>query len=223
MAFYETIWFRLIIILAAILLTAGILYAIFKRKTAILLKKQEEDKRLINEMSLAFAKCVDVKDSYTNGHSFRVAKYTALFAERLGKSKEEVEKIFNIALLHDIGKIWEYDTSATGDAEFTASGVLFGHLYLGASLIKKYTEGKNYNREKVQLLIHMILSHHGTQEWGAVACPSIPEAFALHYIDNLDAKMYVCEEFYEQLDPGAISEKRPFGLDNRIYRPRYDV
>ncbi len=127
------------------------------------------------------------------------------------------------AALHDIGKIWEYDTSATGDAEFTASGVLFGHLYLGASLIKKYTEGKNYNREKVQLLIHMILSHHGTQEWGAVACPSIPEAFALHYIDNLDAKMYVCEEFYEQLDPGAISEKRPFGLDNRIYRPRYDV
>ena len=78
------------------------------------------------------------------------------------------------------------------------------------------------NKEKVQLLIHMILSHHGTQEWGAVSCPAIPEAFALHYIDNLDAKMYMCEEHYEELEPGEITEKKPFGLDNRIYKPNFD-
>ena len=124
--------------------------------------------------------------------------------------------------LHDIGKVWEYKTSISGDAEFTASGVLFGHLYMGASLIKGFTADGNYNKEKVQLLIHMILSHHGTQEWGAVSCPAIPEAFALHYIDNLDAKMYMCEEHYEELEPGEITEKKPFGLDNRIYKPNFD-
>ena len=120
--------------------------------------------------------------------------------------------------LHDIGKLWEYKTSVSGDAKYTPSGVLFGHLYLGASLIKKYTDGKNYNMEKVQLLIHMILSHHGTQEWGAVSCPSIPESFALHHIDNLDAKIYMCEDYYESMSPGEVTEKKPFGLDNRIYK-----
>ncbi len=125
------------------------------------------------------------------------------------------------AALHDIGKIWEYDTSESGDAAFTSSGILFGHLYMGASLIKGFTAGHDYNKEKVQMLIHMILSHHGTQEWGAVACPAIPEALALHYIDNLDAKMYMFEEQYECLGEGEISEKKVFGLDNRVYKPKY--
>ena len=124
------------------------------------------------------------------------------------------------AALHDIGKIWEYKTSPVGEAEFTASGVLFGHIYLGASVIKQYTDGKNYNFEKVHLLIHMILSHHGTREFGAVVCPATAEAFALHFIDNIDAKLYVCEENNELLEPGTVTEKKPFGLDNRIYKPK---
>lgn len=122
--------------------------------------------------------------------------------------------------LHDIGKLWEYSTSASGEAEFTASGVLLGHLYMGASLIKQYTADHDYNKEKVQMLVHLILSHHGTLEWGAVTCPAIPEALALHYIDNLDAKMYMFEEQYETLQPGELSEKKPFGLDNRVYMPK---
>ena len=124
--------------------------------------------------------------------------------------------------LHDIGKVWEYSTAATGDAEVTVNGTLMGHLYMGASLIKNYTAGKRYNKEKVQMLIHLILSHHGEQEWGAVACPAIPEAFALHYIDNLDAKLYMCEDIYSNLDAGSQTEKKPFGLDNRIYKPKYE-
>ena len=71
------------------------------------------------------------------------------------------------------------------------------------------------------MLIHMILSHHGTQEWSAVACPAIPEAMALHYIDNLDAKMYMFEEQYESMDAGELSDKKPFGLDNRVYKAKY--
>ena len=91
----------------------------------------------------------------------------------------------------------------------------------GASLIKQYTEGGNYDKERVQLLTHMILSHHGTREFGAVVCPAISEAFVLYYIDNIDAKLYACEDYYESLDPKAITDKKPFGLDNRIYRPSF--
>ncbi len=122
--------------------------------------------------------------------------------------------------LHDIGKLWEYDTSFSGSAEFTPSGILFGHLYLGASLIKKFTDGKNYNKEKVQMLIHMILSHHGLHEWGTVTCPSTPEAFALHYIDNIDAKIYTCEDYFENMSSGTITDKKPFGLENRLYKSK---
>ena len=53
----------------------------------------------------AFANCVDGKDTYTNGHSLRVAKYTRMLAQRLGEDPDTVEKFYNIALMHDIGKI----------------------------------------------------------------------------------------------------------------------
>ena len=70
-----------------------------------LVKKQEQNKLLIREIVTTFSKFVDMKDKYTNGHSFRVAKYTAMLTKELGYDKEAVEKNYNIALLHDIGKI----------------------------------------------------------------------------------------------------------------------
>ena len=123
--------------------------------------------------------------------------------------------------LHDIGKIWEYATTATGEASFTREGVLYGHLYMGAEYVRSVARTDNYDPERVRMLVHMILSHHGTQEWGAVSCPATPEAFALHYIDNIDAKIYMCEDAYETLPGGGLTEKKPFGLDNRLYKPEY--
>lgn len=125
------------------------------------------------------------------------------------------------AALHDIGKIWEFNTSPFGDAESTPSGILMGHAYIGASLIKGYTEGKNYSKEKIKLLVHLILSHHGVREWGAAALPAIPEAFALHVIDNLDAKLNMFEEGYASIEAGKLSDQKIYGLDTRIYKPSY--
>lgn len=126
------------------------------------------------------------------------------------------------AALHDIGKIWEYETSPSGNAEFTSYGVLYGHLYIGANIINTFSKNYKCSKEKVRLLQHLILAHHGTQEWGTVSCPAIAEAFALHYIDNMDAKIYVCEEQYETTAPGECTEKKLFGMDNRIYRANYE-
>ncbi len=69
------------------------------------LHKQQQDKVLLREIVTALVKTVDMKDQYTNGHSFRVAKYTAMLAEELGYDTETVEKYYDIALMHDIGKI----------------------------------------------------------------------------------------------------------------------
>ncbi|MBR1750332.1 MAG: HD domain-containing protein [Ruminococcus sp.] len=125
------------------------------------------------------------------------------------------------AALHDIGKIWEYNTHKMGDADYSSTGVLFGHLHMGAALIKRAAEDGNYSMEKVKLLTHMILSHHGRQEWGAVVPPATPEAFVLHFIDNIDARVNMCEKEYETLAPGEITDKKPFGLEGRIYKPKY--
>ncbi|MBR3641032.1 MAG: HD domain-containing protein, partial [Oscillibacter sp.] len=104
-ALYEQPWFRILATLLVGVLLVGVTVLMGRKKTQALIRKQAETKRLVNEITGVFAECVDMKDAYTNGHSFRVAKYTAMMAEKLGKSKEEVEDIYNIALLHDIGKI----------------------------------------------------------------------------------------------------------------------
>ena len=102
---YEQVWFWVLVAALCAAAAAGGMALYFHRKTQLLLKKQQEHKELISEMSSVFASCIDLKDPYTNGHSHRVAKYSALLAERLGKSGDEVEQIYNTALLHDIGKI----------------------------------------------------------------------------------------------------------------------
>ncbi len=78
---------------------------LFRSQIRDLRKKHEESRIYIRELSEAIAKVVDMKDRYTNGHSLRVAKYTAMLAEELGYDRETVENYYSIALLHDVGKI----------------------------------------------------------------------------------------------------------------------
>ena len=104
-AVYEKGWFRVFGTLLLFALIAGIVMYYVKKKTEALIKKQNENKMFIREMIEAFAKTIDMKDKYTNGHSNRVAEYTAMLTKELGYDEETVEKYYNIALLHDIGKI----------------------------------------------------------------------------------------------------------------------
>lgn len=92
------------------------------------------------------------------------------------------------ALLHDIGKVEELGISAI--IEYTDVGRLVGHVVLGAMLVSDRCRSfDSFPPQKRNLLLHMILSHHGKREFGSPVLPAIPEAFALHYIDNLDAKI----------------------------------
>lgn len=104
-AFFEEIWFWGLVLLVLIAVMLTVLLSHSRIKNRGLLKKQEEDRIFMNQIIRAFAKCIDFKDKYTNGHSFRVAKYTALIAERMGYTGQQVTDIYNIGLLHDIGKI----------------------------------------------------------------------------------------------------------------------
>ena len=104
-AFYEQLWFWLIVAVAAALIVILIMRAYARHKMAQLLKKEKEDRVLINQLVKVFAKSIDVKDAYTNGHSFRVAEYTKMIAEKIGYMGTDLDKVYNIGLMHDIGKI----------------------------------------------------------------------------------------------------------------------
>ena len=105
MAFYEHLWFWLLVLAAVALVIVFIVRAYIRNKMAKLFKKEEEDRIFIRQVIRVFAKSIDIKDQYTNGHSFRVAEYTKMIAEKAGYSKAEVEKFYNVGLMHDMGKI----------------------------------------------------------------------------------------------------------------------
>jgi putative nucleotidyltransferase with HDIG domain len=97
----------------------------------LLREQQQRDKKLIREIIESFATVIDMKDSYTQGHSKRVAKYTAMLATELGYDEETVEQYYNIALMHDIGKI------GIPDQVLNKPGKLTDDEY---SVIKSHTE-----------------------------------------------------------------------------------
>ena len=100
---YVSFWVLVLVLVALVILLIVRIYT--RKKMEKLLKKEEEDKLFIRQMIQVFAKSIDIKDEYTNGHSFRVAEYTKMIAEKSGYSQAEVENIYNIALMHDMGKI----------------------------------------------------------------------------------------------------------------------
>ncbi len=95
--------------------------------------------------------------------------------------------------LHDIAKTWElrYET-AFG---YTDGGQLVGHVVKAAMWVEdkaKQAEsvlGEKIPRNIIDVLQHIILSHHGQPEFGAAKVPSTPEAIFVHTIENLDAKL----------------------------------
>jgi len=98
------------------------------------------------------------------------------------------------AFLHDVGKIDEllYERQMS----YSDEGQLIGHLVMGAQMIDdkvKETEklsGEPFPAELALRLKHMVLSHHGTYEFGSPKLPMTLEAIALHFLDNLDSKIH---------------------------------
>ncbi len=91
------------------------------------------------------------------------------------------------ALLHDVGKVLEYNLKAM--IEFTTIGRLVGHLCIGDNIIcEKAAQLDNFPPQILMKIRHLILSHHGEYEKAAARLPQMIEAVVLHFADNLDAQ-----------------------------------
>ena len=125
--------------------------------------------------------------------------------------------------LHDIGKTRELSCDA--GFNYTDEGQLLGHLNIGVEMlsdkIRRVVELTNepFPRELELRLKHMILSHHGTYEFGSPRLPMTPEAMVLHVIDNLDAKLHEFNRAIQD-DPNSSSHWTLFlpRLDRKIFK-----
>lgn len=137
-------------------------------------------------------------------------------------------------LFHDCGKLWENNYPETGFAQnVSLPGEMLGHIPLGIELVNKLwrdlmDSGKSKDwlalepaSEDVRLhLLHLIAAHHGQLEFGSPTLPRTPEAYALHHIDNLDAKYEMMRMGYEsaaELAPGIYD--RQFPLPANLVQP----
>jgi 3'-5' exoribonuclease len=94
------------------------------------------------------------------------------------------------ALLHDVGKVEELTIGPPLD--YTDAGRLEGHVILGVRLVdNRLARLKNFPAGLAGHLRHLVVSHHGFEEFGSPQKPKLPEAMALHMIDDLDAKLFM--------------------------------
>ncbi|MBN2447840.1 MAG: HD domain-containing protein [Phycisphaerae bacterium] len=128
-------------------------------------------------------------------------------------------------LLHDAGKTRElsFDTNIG----YTNEGQLVGHIVMCAGWIQEKARaveaetGKPFPADLLNVLTHIIVAHHGTYEFGSPKLPMVPEAIAVHYLDNLDAKL----EMYRQRiadDADETSDWTQYipALQTKLFKPK---
>lgn len=125
--------------------------------------------------------------------------------------------------LHDIGKTAELSAGTT--MNYTDRGLLVGHVTLAAMWVSEKAAAitaetsEPFPARTVDLLQHVILSHHGALEFGSPKLPAIPEAFFVHYLDNLDAKIWMTTHAVENdSDEQASFTSYMRQLGTRIYK-----
>ena len=91
-------------------------------------------------------------------------------------------------MLHDVGKIRELQYARSFG--YSNEGQLLGHIQIGVQMVLEKLRGlPDFPPRLRDLLVHMILSHHGELEFGSPKVPLFPEALLLHLLDNMDSKM----------------------------------
>jgi len=112
------------------------------------------------------------------------------------------------AFWHDLGKTREL--AYTEAFTYTDAGKLVGHLVQGVLMLEEKIRevreaGEAFPENLAHLLRHLVLAHHGEHAFGSPKLPMTAEAFALHHLDNLDAKLHA---FWRQVEGDADPARR---------------
>lgn len=140
-----------------------------------------------------FKRCpaaTDFHHPYIGGlleHTLSLTKLARIVVKHYAGSVND-ELLIAGCILHDIGKTEEL--ACQRSFNYTNRGKFIGHIVIGAGIIeKKIAEIPEFPEELADLILHLVLSHHGEYEWGSPRRPKCLEAVVLHYLDNIDAKV----------------------------------
>ncbi|HVO96917.1 MAG TPA: HD domain-containing protein [Bryobacteraceae bacterium] len=112
-----------------------------------------------------------------------LAKFTAAHYANI-----DLDLLLAGVILHDVGKIRELNYARS--FSYSTQGQLLGHIVIGVQMVEdKLRLVPDFPPALRDLLLHLILSHHGELEFGSPKVPLFPEALLLHHLDNLDSKM----------------------------------
>jgi len=133
-------------------------------------------------------------------HTLSVTSLCVKFADQYSYLNRDL--LIAAALCHDIGKTRELSEMPAND--YTDDGNLLGHIVIGYEMIgERIAEIEGFPHALGSMLRHCILAHHGEYEYGSPKKPALAEAIALHFADNLDAKMETMRELLESADDNA--------------------
>ncbi len=126
--------------------------------------------------------------------------------------------------LHDCGKVEELEYRT--NFSYSSAGQLVGHIAMAVVWVKEKIReieretGQPFPENLALGLQHIILAHHGKYEFGSPRLPATAEAFVVHYLDNLDAKLNMVFEAVDA-DPDAASDWTSYvrALETRIFKP----
>ena len=148
-------------------------------------------------------------------HTLSVTQLLGLVADHYRQANRDL--IITGGILHDIGKI--HELSFKGSMNYTDEGRLIGHIVIAVELVDaKIAEIADFPKQLALELRHILLSHHGTLEYGSPKRPKTIEALIVNSIDDLDAKTNAFSEFMNV--PGNESNWTPYHrlLERFIYK-----
>ncbi len=147
----------------------------------------------------------------------------ALLADRIAGHYSGVDRDLLLAgtILHDIGKIREFNYKYSID--YSDEGRLLSHIVIGIMMLdEKLEEVEDFPQDQAVLLRHMIVSHHGTREFGSPEPPKTIEAVLLNYIDEIDAKVKGIRDFMATEDPNESWTSYHRLLGRHFFRGKAD-
>lgn len=132
--------------------------------------------------------------------------------------------VLTAIFLHDAGKTRELAYAT--NFEYTSEGQLIGHITQCVLWVHdkcrelERETAKPFPAEVETALKHIILAHHGKYEFGSPRLPATREAFMVHYLDNLDAKLAMVDEAIAG-DTDEASEWTSYvkALETRVFKP----
>lgn len=145
-------------------------------------------------------------------HTLAVTKICAFACQMYPVDKD---LMISGAILHDLGKIYEYD-SAIG-IDFSDEGRLIGHFVIVDRIITEHASKIDlFPKELLMKLRHMVLAHHGEYDKGSVRLPQTLEAHLLHLADNMDAQVTGVKQIIE-----ASSDKSKWSEFDKLNQKFY--